>query len=138
MKKIVYILLPLCLAGVLFSVWKIISIERTLHSADNNYNYLAELASGTQTNRSNQYASETGKEQDHDVSAPSIESDSHTEIDFVSLQRYNPDIIAWIRIPGTNIDYPVVQGPDNNKYLRHTPDGEYNIAGSIFLEFSIK
>jgi sortase B len=136
MRKIAYVLLPLFLAGVLFSVWKIISIERTLHSADDNYNYIAEIALGAQTARQNQSENRTGEKQDHDVPTSSTALDSHTEIDFAALREYNPDIIAWIRIPGTNIDYPVLQGPDNNKYLRHTPDGEYNIAGSIFMEFS--
>ena len=132
MKKIAYILLPLFLAGVLFSVWKIFSIEKELHSGDAEYNYLAEIASGdnkpeTDTAQ-NQYETGDASSQDEPV--------SQTEIDFAALQAYNPDIIAWIRIPGTNIDYPVLQGPDNDKYLRRTPDGEYSVAGSIFLEFT--
>ena len=136
MKKIAFILLPLFFAGVIFSVWKIVCIEKTLHSADNNYNHLAEIASGTHNDGRSQ--SENGSMEDQDQGAQDItsESVSQIEIDFAALQEYNPDIIAWIRIPGTVIDYPVLQGPDNNKYLRHTPDGEYNIAGSIFLEFS--
>ncbi len=132
MKRIVYILLPLFLAGVLFSVWKIVSIEKALHSGDAEYSYLAEIASGDNKSpadtEQNQY--EDGNVSSQDAPVP------HTEIDFATLQKYNPDIIAWIRIPGTNIDYPVLQGPDNDKYLRHTPDGEYSVAGSIFLEFS--
>ncbi len=132
MKKIAYILLPLFLAGVLFSVWKIICIERELRSGDDEYNYLAEIASGD--NKPKKDADQNQSENEN-ISAPE-KIDSHTEIDFVALQKYNPDIIAWIMIPRTDIDYPVVQGPDNVKYLRHTPDGEYSVAGSIFLEFS--
>ncbi len=133
MKRIAYFLLPLFLAGALFSVWKIVSIENALHAGDDNYSYLAEIASGSKPPQT-----ETGNNQDHrdDVAAYPTEAVSHTEIDFASLQAYNPDIIAWIKISGTNIDYPVLQGPNNDKYLRHTPDGDYSIAGSIFLEFS--
>ena len=134
MKKIVYILLPFFLAGVIFSVWKIISIEKTLHSADDEYNYIAEIASGK--DHPSQSENRTGEDRDHDVADDPAAPVSQTEIDFAALQEYNPDIIAWIRIPGTVIDYPVLQGPDNNRYLRHTPDGEYSVAGSIFLEFS--
>ena len=136
MKRIAYFMLPLFLAGVLFSVIKIISIEQTLHSADDNYSYLAELASGSQDRKQIQSEEKTAPDQENSIKAPSSESVPQTEIDFGSLQRYNPDIIAWIRIPNSNINYPVLHGPDNQKYLRHTPDGEYNIAGSIFMEYT--
>ncbi len=47
----------------------------------------------------------------------------------------NPDIYAWLSIPGTNIDYPVVQSPTNDSYyLRRDIDGQYSSAGSIMSE----
>ena len=54
---------------------------------------------------------------------------------FSALQEINPDVIAWISIPGTRIDYPVVQGTDNSYYLTHLVTGEWNSSGSIFLDF---
>lgn len=44
------------------------------------------------------------------------------------------DMKAWITIDGTNIDYPVMQGNDNIKYLNTDPFGEYSLSGSIFLD----
>ena len=44
------------------------------------------------------------------------------------------DMVAWITIDGTNIDYPVMQGDTNMKYLNLNPYGEYSLAGSIFLD----
>lgn len=44
------------------------------------------------------------------------------------------DMVAWITIDGTNIDYPVMQGIDNVKYLNTDPFGEYSLSGSIFLD----
>lgn len=44
------------------------------------------------------------------------------------------DMIAWITIDGTNIDYPVMQGNDNVTYLNTDPFGNYSMAGSIFLD----
>ena len=44
------------------------------------------------------------------------------------------DMAGWITIDGTNIDYPVMQGKDNNAYLNTDPFGHYSLAGSIFLD----
>ena len=44
------------------------------------------------------------------------------------------DMVAWITIDGTNIDYPVMQAADNMKYLNLNPYGEYSLSGSIFLD----
>ena len=47
----------------------------------------------------------------------------------------NPDICGWIRIYNTNIDYPIVIGEDNTKYLNNDYKNEYSITGSIFLDY---
>ncbi len=57
-------------------------------------------------------------------------------IDFASLQAQNPDIYAWIQIPDTVIDYPVVQHlEDNTFYLMHTVEGQEGYPGSIYSEY---
>lgn len=56
-------------------------------------------------------------------------------IDFAALQETNPDVYAWIRIEGTNIDYPILQSPDNdNYYLDHTWEGINASQGAIFTQ----
>jgi len=50
------------------------------------------------------------------------------------LSDINPDYIGWIRVNGTDIDYPVVQGADNTKYLNTTFTGERNPSGTIFMD----
>ena len=52
-----------------------------------------------------------------------------------SLTGAFPDAIGWLIIPGTNINYPLMQGSDNDYYLHHAYDGSHLSAGSIFLDF---
>lgn len=56
------------------------------------------------------------------------------KMELSSLQEVNGDVIGWIHIPDTVIDYPVLQGEDNHYYLSHTWDNKENVAGSIFME----
>jgi len=51
------------------------------------------------------------------------------------MRRINPDYICWIRIDGTGIDYPVVRGSDNERYLKTSFSGEEKIAGTIFMDY---
>lgn len=55
-------------------------------------------------------------------------------LDFVSIGQRIPDIRGWLVVPDTNINYPVVQGTDNDFYLDHLPDGTANRSGSIMLD----
>lgn len=56
-------------------------------------------------------------------------------IDFKSLKEKNEEIYAWITIPGTNIDYPVLQSStDDSFYIHRGIDGEYLYAGAIYTE----
>lgn len=53
-----------------------------------------------------------------------------------SLHEENPDVIGWIRFDNSEISYPLMQGKDNDYYLKRNYRGEKNNAGSIFLEAS--
>lgn len=56
------------------------------------------------------------------------------QVDFESLQTVNPEIVAWLTIDGTNINYPVAQHSDNDYYLHHLFNGEYNSSGCLFMD----
>ena len=51
------------------------------------------------------------------------------------LQEINPDIVGWITIDDTEIDYPVVKGKDNSEYLDRNYKHEYATSGSIFMDY---
>ena len=60
-----------------------------------------------------------------DVSNPSLSE----------LQAINADVCAWLTIDDTNIDYPVLRGDNNTKYLNEDIYGDYSLGGSIFLDY---
>ena len=49
------------------------------------------------------------------------------------LKKLNPDVKAWIQVPKTNIDYPVVQGQDDMEYINKNVYGEFELSGALFL-----
>ena len=53
---------------------------------------------------------------------------------FEALLKENPDTVAWIRMDGTHINHPVVQGKDNFEYIDKGFDGEFYQGGCIFLD----
>lgn len=65
-----------------------------------------------------------------------LETEAHflAELDLHALQAINSDVLGWISIPGTAIDYPLLQSVNNSYYLSVAWDGSYSSSGSIFLE----
>ena len=71
--------------------------------------------------------------------APAPSPDAETEAAILPAYRElyaeNPDLVGWLRVDGTNIDYPVLQTPgDNEYYLRRGFDRLYATSGSLFLD----
>ena len=77
--------------------------------------------------RSNQQAYEV-------ISEETTEDDDSLKVDFDELRKINPDVVGWIRYKCANIDYPIVQGRDNSKYLYTRFDGAYSDFGTLFVD----
>ena len=56
------------------------------------------------------------------------------KLDLASLQAVNPEVIGWIFLPDTEINYPLLHTADNSTYLHTAWDGTDSVSGSIFLE----
>ena len=57
------------------------------------------------------------------------------EIDHVALLEMNGDYTCWLYCAGMNIDYPVVHGADNDRYLSTMFNGEKNASGTLFIDY---
>ncbi len=113
----------LAIGALAFSAWKLRGIYGEYQEGEDTYE---ELAS---------FVEEPEDKPEPDGGEPDAEPDGYLKIDFEGLQAVNPDVIAWIDIPGLSISYPVVQGTDNAYYLHHLFTGEYNSSGSIFADW---
>jgi len=62
-------------------------------------------------------------------------TEADDRLDMRSFFDLNPDFAGWIFIPGTEINYPIARGADNERYLHTTFSGEQNVAGAIFMDY---
>ena len=59
-------------------------------------------------------------------------------VDFNALKSKNKDTVGWLKVKGTNIEYPVVQYSNNSYYIDHNYENKYNCAGWIFVDYRNK
>ena len=71
-------------------------------------------------------------------SAKDISDNDKYQVNVSELQKKNKDIVGWIKVWGTDIEFPVVQTTDNEYYLTHSMDKTYNSAGWIFADYTNK
>ena len=85
-----------------------------------------------------QQAYQVGIDEYDQVAEANVTEDAVTGrpvVDFAALKLQNPEIVGWIQIPGTPINYPVCQHSDNDYYLEHTFLDQYNLAGTVFMDY---
>ncbi|MDD6667328.1 MAG: class B sortase [Lachnospiraceae bacterium] len=81
---------------------------------------------------------EKRKENKKDQSKDSVSDDSvRANVDFKALKAQYPDVIGWLNVPGTEIDYPILMSSkdkDTDYYLRRTIDEKESLPGCIYVE----
>ncbi|MBQ6538784.1 MAG: class B sortase [Bacilli bacterium] len=76
-------------------------------------------------------------QKEYDELAEEVIEDNNQEdryVNFDLLKEMNPDTEGWIKYNDTHIDYPVVQGEDNKKYLTESFEGNSNTFGTLFID----
>lgn len=64
-----------------------------------------------------------------------VETPQPPEVDWEGLKAVNDEVIAWLQVPGTAVNYPVYEAQDNDKYLHTSATGEYAFGGVLFADY---
>lgn len=123
------VLLVLALAA---GAWKIVGDELDRRRGSEDY-AAASTAAGLPRQLVPVEASES-PEAPGEAEPPDPWVQALAKTDLASLRSVNPEVVGWLAIPGTVVSYPLVQGANNQYYLRHTWSGESSRVGAIFLE----
>ena len=123
MKKVIkIILLAICLCVFIFSAYNI-------------YKYLSEENANKKLNNDLMEKAIIETPNDNNDNTQENEDILPISVDFSVLKQENEDIVGWLYLEDSPINYPVVQSNDNDYYLRRLVNGEYNIAGSLFMDY---
>lgn len=87
-------------------------------------------------NETHEYKNALNSEQEQlNIARIETEETENQEIDFDYMKSINKNIVAWITIPGTSIDSPILQASDNQYYLNHSFSNVQNDNGAIFVDY---
>lgn len=124
--------LVLCIGVIIFCAIQLISILGEYNEGNKEYAALESVGvsqSWLDNYTSSEEVAGTSRSETTlgDISAPSI--------DWAALKKKNPDVIAWMVVPGTTINYPITQTDNNDKYLHYTFENIRNKNGSVFMDY---
>lgn len=142
MKKLWALVCALAVAGCVVSGNYAIRYRQNIKNGQNINQDIQDLAKKKKTSLLPKftvtvYAEDAVAAEENEESETSGQTGEIPEnpIDFEAIQAINEDIYAWITVPGTNVDYPIVQDPENDAfYLDHGPNRESSVSGSIYTE----
>ncbi len=133
------------LLTILISVLLLIQVRKR-RAAEEAYRLLQEQYDASLAEMSaNEQPAETGlnpeelerlmNEGSEDESEKQLPEAPDKDLDWDELRELNPDIYAWISVPGLGIEYPILRKEnDNAYYLNHNIDGSYGLPGVIYTE----
>ena len=125
-RNLPLILLALAFAAIAaFSAYQLLGIYIEYRQGENTYDELTQYVSTPAPDTQTQDATEE----------TTVDNTVWPEVDFDALKVINDDVVGWIYLEGTKVNYPIVRGDDNNYYLNRLYDGTGNGSGSIFMDY---
>ena len=133
------VVLVVAVGAMIFSGYNLYKIFSEYKAGEEEYEDLQKYVQQVVTPDSAENP-ETGQEEvDPETGLPIAAQEVPTcpiSVNFKELQAVYPDIVGWIYIEAIpNISYPIVQGTDNEYYLKHTVEGTLNSSASIFMDY---
>ena len=135
MKKIIFLSVALALFAVIgysgYQLWDInrnSAQEAEMHSWLLQYHPLSQAPASIEP--SGESAAMVSDSSDEAAPPPQVVNQS-----IVDLQAGRPSVVGWLTLPNTRIDYPFVQGTDNDHYLHLDLNDRWSAAGTLFMDF---
>lgn len=133
LRGLIVLIVILCVSGIAISGYKLVTIRQSYKMAEDEYADLEALiksermaASGEREMPAGPATATAGQTQS--VPIPLV------QLDFRPLKEKNADAVAWITVENSRIDYPIVQGEDNEFYLDHLFSKRWGFSGAIFMD----
>jgi len=141
-KLFLFILIVICFTTFIFSTykiikWKIDSNDIKKQVEDINDKVVIEEVKDTENTEIIEQPEEEIIEEKYNPYKDYVQMNM-INVDFSELKQVNSDVVGWIKVNGTNINYPYVQTTNNDYYLKRAFDKSYNEAGWVFLDYRNK
>ena len=138
------ILLSLILAGTaIFSGYQIVKTLLEYKAGEDAYNdlqqyvYTEDPTKPSENVMVDEQTEPAGTDREDEVTVPVTTEPEAVgiQVDFEALQQINSDVVGWIYLEDSKVNFPVVQGEDNQEYLYWLINGDYNGAGTPFVDY---
>lgn len=134
-KVIIIIFISVCIVALLYSIINIFIWKKDSNKTNEQIEDIQEI---TQVEETEDTDNTEVIEQEEEIPKHNPYWDyinmSMINVDFNELKSINNNVVGWIKVNGTNINYPFVQASDNKYYLTHSFDNSWNSAGWVFLD----
>jgi len=141
-KLVLTLLFVVFLVGALFAGYKVLNTLLDYREEEKTYEDMQQYIHIAETEPAENYETEAPSPENTSPPQQDAEEipDPHAgiafpEVDFEALLAVSDDVVGWIYMEDSPINYPVVQGTDNHEYVKKLADGSYNSAGSIFMDY---
>lgn len=132
---ILTIILIIAIGVFCYAAYNLFHIYTEYKKGTDEYSQIQQIAVITKEPEQEKIEEKTEESEENEEKKETLKAP--VEVDFDSLKEINEDVIGWIYVEALadTINYPVVQGEDNSTYLHTTYEGNYNFAGTIFVDY---